>query len=163
MGAGPRTLITSGTGNKNQHMPQLTELAPDECLSLLRAGWFGRFAVQTDDGPLIVPVNYVVRGASVVASIAPQGILARYGDGARISFEVDLVDDERWHGWSVIARGVGLVIQAPQPSQGLAPRPWADGDRPLELHLPWSELTGRRIGAGWNLLSSLRTRRMVAP
>ncbi len=144
-------------------MPQLTELDPDECLSLLRAGWFGRFAVQTDEGPLIVPVNYVVRGALVVASIAAQGVLARYGDRAPLSFEVDVVDDERWHGWSVIARGEGLVTQEPQPSLGLAPRPWADGDRPYELHLSWTSLTGRRLGTGWNTLSALRTRRVMVP
>ena len=144
-------------------MPQLTELTPDECLTLLRAGWFGRFAVQTDDGPLIVPVNYVVRGESIVANIARVGALAEYGDHAPVSFEVDFVDDERWHGWSVIARGEGLVQRAPQPSHGLAPRSWAEGDRPYELHLPWTQLTGRRLGTGWNMLAALRTQRVMGP
>ena len=30
------------------------------------------------------------------------------------------------------------------------PRPWAGGSRLLYLRLPWRELTGRRLGHGWN-------------
>jgi len=143
-------------------MPQLSELDQHECLTLLRAGWFGRFAVQTDQGPLIVPVNYVVRDDTVVARIAPLGVLARHGDQAPVSFEVDLVDDERWQGWSVIARGRGVVVPAAQSSGGPNARPWAAGDRSHELHLTWTELSGRRIGTGWDMLAALRTKR-VAP
>ena len=129
-------------------MPVLRELDRAECERLLRRGTIGRLALCSRGGPDIVPVNYVVDGDSVVVRTTPDGLLARHGDGQRLALEVDLVDHERWHGWSVVARGTGELVAA--PSSGVLgaprPRPWADGDRTAELRLRWTELTGRSLG-----------------
>jgi len=129
-------------------MPELIDMAPAECERLLRRGTFGRVALVTTRGPEIVPVNYAVLDDTIVIRTTPHGLLARHGHGRQLAFEVDLVDHERWHGWSVVARGTGEVVIDPQDevSARLRLRPWPDGDRSSELRLAWTELTGRRLG-----------------
>jgi nitroimidazol reductase NimA-like FMN-containing flavoprotein (pyridoxamine 5'-phosphate oxidase superfamily) len=144
-------------------MPSLTELEPEVCLRLLRRGTFGRFAVVTPRGPDVVPVNYTVRDGVVVTRTSPDGTLARYGDGVPLAFQVDLVDHERWHGWSVVARGTGVVVTAPvEGGQGVATaRSWADGDRSCELQLAWTELSGRQVGIGWDPEAAMYNRQVL--
>ena len=54
-------------------------------------------------------------------------MLARHAAGAPLVFEVDAVDPEYWSGFSVIARGVGELVEDPlQPGSGTpSARPWA--------------------------------------
>jgi len=139
-------------------MPALIELTVDECERLLRRGTFGRVVLSTPHGNEILPVNYVVHGETVVIHSEPDGILARYADGAELLFEVDLVDDERWQGWSVVARGRGRISL---DYRGVPPvRPWAAGDRRCELQLSWKELSGRKVGAGWDAEAAMPSRRV---
>ena len=142
-------------------MPVLRELERAECERLLRRGTFGRVGLVSDRGPEIVPVNYAVHDDTVVVRTSPAGLLSRYGDGRPLAFEVDVVDDERWQGWSVVARGVGeLVVDAPDPDAGRPRvRSWADGDRSSELRIPWTELTGRQVGVAWDTEAALWSRR----
>jgi len=144
-------------------MPVLRELAPSQCERLLRRGSFGRVVLATETGPEIVPVNYAVRDDAVVIGTSPAGLLARYADGRRIAFEVDHVDESRWHGWSVVAHGVGEIVGAADlPASGhVHARPWADGDRSCELRLAWTSLTGRRVGDGWDLEATMYSRRAL--
>jgi uncharacterized protein len=142
-------------------MPQIIELDQRECLSLLRAGSFGRFGLQTEEGPLVVPVNYVVRDDTVAVQTSPLGVLATYGHGATVAFEVDQVDEELWHGWSVVARGQGRLVHGSPPGGPARARPWADGDRSSEFQLTWSELTGRRIGTGRDVAPAAPARWMA--
>jgi nitroimidazol reductase NimA-like FMN-containing flavoprotein (pyridoxamine 5'-phosphate oxidase superfamily) len=130
-------------------MPELVEMDPDECQRLLRRGTVGRVALVTPRGPEIVPVNYTVLDDAVVVRTTRDGFLARHADGRAVAFEVDLLDHERWQGWSVVARGVGEVVHDPERGapDRLRLRPWADGDRSSELWLAWTELTGRRLGS----------------
>ena len=116
-------------------------LTVDECERLLRRGTFGRVVLSTPHGNEIVPVNYAVHESTVVVHTSPDGLLARHADGAELLFEVDLVDEERWNGWSVVARGRGRIshdFRAVPPV-----RPWAAGERSCELQLRWDVLTGR--------------------
>jgi uncharacterized protein len=144
-------------------MPELRELDPSVCERLLRLGTLGRVGLTTPDGPEIIPVNYVVRDDAVTIRTSPDGLLARYGAGAPIVFEVDEVDDARWHGWSVVAHGVGeVVIDSGDPRPGpLRARSWSDGDRSCELRLPWSSLTGRQVGVGWELEALVFSKRVA--
>jgi hypothetical protein len=144
-------------------MPELCELEPAASERLLRRGTFGRFGIATPAGPEIIPVNYAVRGAAVVARIAENGVLARYADGAPIVFEVDLVDETRWQGWSVVARGVGEVVRRATTTvrDDQDPRPWAAGARTSEMVLAWTELTGRRVGVGWDLEAGMYSTRVA--
>src|SRR4051794_40441071 len=118
-------------------MPALIELTPDQCERLLRRGTIGRVVLSTPERNEIFPVNYVVHEGAVVIHTSRDGVLARYADGAELLFEVDLVDEETWHGWSVVARGRGSVsldFRAVTPV-----RPWAAGDRTCEVQLSWRE------------------------
>jgi hypothetical protein len=141
-------------------VPVLRELDPAECERLLRRGTFGRVVLVTPRGPDVVPVNYTVVGDAVVVRTAPDGTLARHADGSPVAFEVDVADDVRWQGWSVVARGVGrLVTDPPVGPDRARVRPWADGDRSAELHLRWTELTGRQVGVAWDTAGALFARR----
>jgi len=140
-------------------MPALIELTVDECERLLRRGTFGRVVLSTPRGNEILPVNYTVHESVVVIHTSPDGILARYAHGAELLFEVDLVDEERWNGWSVVARGRGRIsldFRAVPPVH-----PWAAGDRSCELQLSWEELSGRRVGAAWDLERAMYSRKPV--
>jgi hypothetical protein len=134
-------------------MPVMRELEPAVCERLLRRATVGRVVVSTPRGPEIVPVNYAVDQDTIVIRTTPGGLLARYGDGAVVVFEIDALDHERWHGWSVVARGGGVVVHPPNNAAGRRTRvrPWAHGDRTSELRVTWSELTGRQVGAGWDV------------
>jgi uncharacterized protein len=130
-------------------MPDLHELDVDECERLLRSQRFGRLGLQTPTGPTIVPVNYAVHDRSVVVRVAADGLVARFAHGSRLVFEVDVVDHERWSGWSVTVEGVGelrAVDTAEERVPSARPRPWADGARDVELRLGWTDLRGRRVG-----------------
>jgi hypothetical protein len=106
-------------------------------------------------------VNYAVQEATVVIRTSAEGILARYAEGAELLFEVDLIDEERWHGWSVVARGRGRIEHTDSGPGTVPPpvRPWAEGDRSCELRLTWDELQGRKVGAGWDAEAAMYSRR----
>jgi nitroimidazol reductase NimA-like FMN-containing flavoprotein (pyridoxamine 5'-phosphate oxidase superfamily) len=146
-------------------MDELEELSYSECEALLRAGVAGRIAVVDDTGPHIVPVNYSIVDGAIVVLTAPASVVGRHAPGAQVAFEVDQVDYGYQRGWSVQARGrcevVDEVDRLNQIERVWPPRPWAGGDRTLFLRLYWAELTGRRIGHGWNVFSDLPGRRVV--
>ena len=56
---------------------RLVDLNRDECLELLGAMSVGRIAYTTDDGPRVLPVNYVLEGDSVVFRTVPDGKVYR--------------------------------------------------------------------------------------
>jgi uncharacterized protein len=82
-----------------------------------------------------------------------------------LAFEVDQFDYERQHGWSVVARGRAEAVVRPDELDHIRetwePRPWASGARTLHLRLRWTEISGRRIGGGWDLTAALPVRRTV--
>jgi len=121
-----------------------------ECRRLLESGVFGRVAISTPSGPLIVPVNYAVSGDRILFRTTPYSVLGTYGRNAEMAFEVDHVDYEYEAGWSVVALGRGNVLTDAREVHELvgteAPRPWASGTRSLFFALTWRELTGRRLG-----------------
>lgn len=136
-------------------MPEITRLSAAECDTLLRAGTFGRVALGADRRPEILPVNYRVVDDAIWIRTDPDGLLARAAaSGVPVAFEVDLVDHERWRGWSAVAHGTAELVpdaEAHEPLAGRpAPRPWADGDRSAHVRIRWSELSGRKVGRGWD-------------
>ena len=103
-----------------------------------------------------MPVNYSVVDDAIVVRTSPYSLLGTYGRDTMLAFEIDQFDHERQHGWSVVARGRGEVVDDPDELEhirsdlGAAPV-GAPAARGLYLRLRWTELTGRRIGAGWDL------------
>lgn len=146
-------------------MAESFELGRDECEQLLRCGITGRLALSTPTGPHIVPVNYSVVDDAVIVRTSPYSLLGTHGRDATLAFEIDQMDYERQRGWSVVARGHAEVVSDLEELDDIArvwlPRPWADGNRMLHLRLRWTELTGRRIGAGWDPLATVPVRRTV--
>ena len=104
-------------------MPEITRLSVEECERLLRAGTFGRVAFSTERRPEILPVNYAVEDGAVWIRTEPGGLLARSAPGLPLAFEVDLVDHERWHGWSVVAHGTGELVAEAEAREHFADRP----------------------------------------
>lgn len=136
-------------------MAESLQLSEAECARLLRGNVVGRVAVSTPNGPYLVPVNYAIVDDAVVIRTSPYSILGTHGRDAVLAFEVDHVDHASQHGWSVVVRGRAEVVTDPDELDHIqavwAPRPWASGSRNLVLRLPWTEVSGRRIGTGWAL------------
>ena len=130
------------------------DLSPEDCARLLAAGVVGRIAFTAPDGPHIVPVNYVVDGESVLVRTAAYSLLGTHARGAPVCFEVDHLDHEHHRGWSVSVRGRARYVDSPEELEQVArswsPRPWADGHRRLVIRIPWTEVSGRRLGSDWS-------------
>ena len=146
-------------------MAESLVLGTQECQTLLRTTVVGRLAVSTPDGPHIVPVNYAVVDDAIVVRTSAYSILGTYARDATLAFEVDHVDHEQQRGWSVVARGRAEFVTDPEMidhiQQVWEPRPWANGSRALYLRLPWTELSGRRLGEGWDAAGATGVHRVV--
>ena len=120
-----------------------------ECLRLLASGTVGRLGVSDDDGPLVLPVNYVLAGQEVVIGTAVDaGISAAMEDGV-VAFEVDDVDPAYEWGWSVLVTGRGRYLDEPAEvarAERLPLRSWGPGERRRFTAIATTDLSGRRIG-----------------
>jgi len=141
------------------------DLAETECAELLRAGLVGRVAVCTPDGPHILPVNYSVVDDAVVIRTTPYSLLGSNAKGAVLALEVDQFDYEYERGWSVVARGRCDVVVDPAQLEHIRqtwnPTTWAKGGRTLYLRMRWTEISGRRLGQGWDPMSELPVNRSL--
>jgi nitroimidazol reductase NimA-like FMN-containing flavoprotein (pyridoxamine 5'-phosphate oxidase superfamily) len=141
------------------------ELSTEECRELLSAGLVGRVAVCTPVGPHVVPVNYAVVDDAVVLRTSPYSVLGSHARGSILAFEIDQFDYERQRGWSVVARGRAEVVTTAEELKHIRsvwdPHAWASGQRNLYVRVRWSELTGRRLGPGWQPTNDLPVRRVV--
>lgn len=124
--------------------PRLTELREEECWDLLRTRSVGRVGWQGSDGPIIVPVNYVVDERALVIRTAPYTELGREGAVQEVAFEVDDLDPATRSGWSVLVRGRRRLTPE---ADGRTPRPdvWVPGSRWLVLRLEVRTISGRRL------------------
>jgi uncharacterized protein len=120
-----------------------------ECLRLLASGTVGRLGVSDHDGPLVLPVNYVLAGQEVVIGTAVDaGISAAMEDGV-VAFEVDDVDPAYEWGWSVLVRGRARHLEDAAEvarAERLPLRSWGPGDRRRFTAISLAEVTGRRLG-----------------
>jgi len=146
-------------------MNESFDLSTTECEELLHAGLVGRVAACTPNGPHIVPVNYSVVDDAIVLRTTPYSLLGSQANGTVLALEVDQFDYEYHRGWSVVARGRAKVVVDAAELEHIRetwnPSSWAAGGRTLYLRLRWTELTGRRLGQGWDPMSSLPVRRTV--
>lgn len=144
-------------------MSSLLELDRAECEGLLRSGVFGRLFLSADGRLEVVPVNYTTVGDAIWVRTSPGSLLDRYADGVPMLLEVDHVDHERAHGWSVVARGHGERVldgeRSTAESASPGPPRWVRREDEVWIQLRWEELTGRRTGAGWDLAAGLPVRR----
>jgi len=146
-------------------VPESFEMSREESESLLRLGVVGRVAVSTPTGPHIIPVDYSVVEGSIVMRTSPYSLLAIHGIDVVVAFEVDHVDHENHHAWSIVARGMSEVVSDAVAADHIRavwePRPWAAGSGNLFLRLPWNDLTARKLGVGWSPANELEFGRRV--
>lgn len=127
---------------------RIVEMTERKCMQLLAANHFGRVAVNDREGPVVLPVNYVLDGDSVLFRSGMGTKVEAGARGAPASFEVDAADERTRTGWSVVARGTLTDVYDPveiERARRLPVEPFAGGDRPHYLRLLISQLTGRRI------------------
>ncbi|MFJ4007433.1 pyridoxamine 5'-phosphate oxidase family protein [Streptomyces sp. NPDC090023] len=137
-----------GQGHALLH-PQLRELGPQECRSLLSTHGVGRIAVRGTDGrPAVVPVNYDISDGAIVFRTAPDSVVAAGAD-TEVAFEVDRLDEAMSQGWSVLAVGPASVVTDTDVLRRLARQahsaPWAGRERDMWMSIYPTSLTGRRI------------------
>ncbi|MER6103345.1 pyridoxamine 5'-phosphate oxidase family protein [Streptomyces sp. NPDC001832] len=144
---GSTTELPPGIGRAGYHT-QLLELGPEECHRLLSTHGVGRIGVTTDDGPAILPVNYVVDGDRIAYRSAQNALPAAAAD-QQIAFEVDHIDEALSQGWSVLLVGTPTVVTDPEAARRLDEHayttPWAGGPRNVWLTIAPTRMTGRRI------------------
>ncbi|MFI6935807.1 pyridoxamine 5'-phosphate oxidase family protein [Streptomyces sp. NPDC050287] len=140
--------LPPGQGQALLH-PQLRDMDPEECRTLLSTHGVGRIAVSAGDGrPAVVPVNYDVVDDAIVFRTAP-GSTPAASVGTEVAFEVDHMDEAMSQGWSVLAVGPASSVTDPEAVRRLTDQahttPWPGGERELWVSIRPVHLTGRRI------------------
>jgi nitroimidazol reductase NimA-like FMN-containing flavoprotein (pyridoxamine 5'-phosphate oxidase superfamily) len=130
--------------------PVVTKLFPAECRRLLEPGGVGRIAFSTAAGPVVLPVNFVVLGGTIVLRTAAGTVIGTHGDDM-VAFEVDHIDEALGQGWSVLVRGQAHRVLQPgelrHVRETAAVVPWAGGTRETYVRIVPSQISGRRIEA----------------
>lgn len=122
----------------------LEELAREDCLAFLGASVVGRLAVAVPgEAPLVVPVNFVLDGDTVVFRSDEGSKVAALRLGP-VAFEADFVDPVHRTGWSVLVRGVGYEA-TPWEIGHLGLESWVRGAKVHWVRIVPASITGRRI------------------
>jgi transcriptional regulator with XRE-family HTH domain len=126
----------------------LEPLALVECHRLLSPGGIGRIAFAAAGGIMILPVNYVMIGGSIVLRTGTGSVIAAHGDDP-VSFEADRFDEVLGQGWSVLVRGRAHCVMQPGELAHLRyegkPEPWPASEHDLFVRIVPERITGRRI------------------
>lgn len=135
---------------EDQQQATLIEMPRPECLRLLRSARVGRVVFNDEEGPLALPVNFRMDGEDVLFRISQARKMCPLLHDARVSFEVDQIDDFHQTGWSVLVRGESSYVESGDlPTfRSDRPVPWARGLRPVHVRIRPSRITGRRLVDG---------------
>ena len=119
-------------------------LEPQECRRLLASRRVARVAFVNGGDVVVLPVSYMLDDSGVlVISTSSQGMLGRLVEGARVSVQLDDVEEDLQNGWSVL--GVGRTDRY----EGSAvPAPWVPGHDDLRIGITIETLTGRAVSVG---------------
>ncbi|WP_432129978.1 pyridoxamine 5'-phosphate oxidase family protein [Streptomyces tendae] len=145
-----RTDAPPGRGGPAQH-PVLVRLSEQECWQRLGTHGIGRISYTVGPGreaPVVVPVNFLVDGRSVVYRTDPAGA-AGVRVGEAVAFEADHVDEQTGLGWSVLLAGTAEHPADRETLEALERRlgtgPWAGGKRDLWVRVLPDRVSGRVI------------------
>ena len=104
-----------GRGSSAQKEAVMTHAAfepidEEECLELLKGVEYGRLAVVTREGrPEIFPINFAVRGGTVVF-ITGSEVVKAWAPLGHVAFEADNIDHLTHEGWDVVVTGEGADV-----------------------------------------------------
>ncbi|MFI1798751.1 helix-turn-helix domain-containing protein [Streptomyces sp. NPDC020379] len=136
-----------GQGAPASH-PVLMRLAEHECWERLGTHGIGRLGLSTGTRAVVLPVNFLVDGHTVVYR-TEHGDSTAVAAGTPIAFEADHIDEQLSRGWSVLVAGTAQHVTDPDTVQALmerpGARPWAGGNRDLWIRVVPDEVTGRTI------------------
>jgi uncharacterized protein len=127
----------------------LAILPLEDCLELLGSVPVGRIGFQADGEVVVLPVNHVVDGQSVVFRTAAGSKLSAAQGQSRVVFEADDYDAGHRAGWSVVLNGRAQVVYEDAEIDALnrlAVDPWADeAERPFWIRISPESVSGRLI------------------
>lgn len=148
------SLFTFGADGKGRAVfdrNELRVLPREECIHLLTTNDLsvGRVGLVDQGRPIVLPVNYRVRGDAVVFRTDPGTKLDAATKGAWVAFEVDKVDTQWREGWSVLVQGRAERVDSPEELERLRQllplHPWAPGDKAHYVRIPMTHVSGRQI------------------
>ncbi|WP_412538488.1 pyridoxamine 5'-phosphate oxidase family protein [Longispora sp. K20-0274] len=144
---GAQVLLPPGRGLPAPGAHLIT-LSFAECVELVAPGGIGRVGFSTQDGPMILPVNFGLAPEGIVFRTTTTSPLAAVS-GQVVAFEVDGVDEALSEGWSVVVVGPARVVTGAVETLLLAGwtgvRSWAGGTRDTYLNVPMDRVSGRMI------------------
>jgi len=124
----------------------LKDMPRDECFQLLESRQVGRIGFVDPDGPVVLPVNYVIHDEVVLIATMPGNSIASHAVDQPVAFEVDEIDEFNETGWSVLVRGLASSVSRDElPDEQDQPNPWAEGDRSLVIRITPSHVSGRYL------------------
>ena len=123
-----RDIVDSNSWVTTDWERAIESLDRDSCLALLATASIGRVGWVTPDGhAMILPVNFVPDGETIVFSTGEGDKLDAVRERRLLTFEVDAVEPAFQAGWSVLVFGAAEMITSP-----------AQIHRIEQLHLaPW--------------------------
>jgi nitroimidazol reductase NimA-like FMN-containing flavoprotein (pyridoxamine 5'-phosphate oxidase superfamily) len=135
-------------GRMSHEVRSLEMLSHKDCLALLGLAHIGRAVFTVAALPAIVPVTFGVHDDAVVLCTSADSRLAVAANGSVLAFQVDELDPVSRTGWSVVVTGVAELVTDPAERVRLSGlvAPWAPGQRDVFIRLPFTVVTGRRIG-----------------
>jgi len=131
----------------------MEELDEDQCLELIAPGGIGRIGYAGRSGPVVLPVNYVLREGAILFRTAEHGPLDEdlrtgiTGADYQVAFEIDNIDLAGHQGWSVLIQGPAHHVDGAgqEAVREAGVEAWAPGERELFVRIVPSRLTGRRV------------------
>jgi nitroimidazol reductase NimA-like FMN-containing flavoprotein (pyridoxamine 5'-phosphate oxidase superfamily) len=88
-------------------------LTEDQAIELIRAGKIGRLGCVDEDGPYVVPINYLLEGGEIYSHALPGKKINAMRIDPRVCLQVDHIQDDL-HWSSAIAFGKFEEIRSPQ-------------------------------------------------
>lgn len=121
-----------------------------ECWQLVDTTTVGRLAFATDDGIVILPVNFFVHEERIYVRTEPGSSIAALAEGRDdVAFEVDYHDGMNQSGWNVLMKATAAAADTAAAEKALASTgrlgPWPPGNRSLVIALTPRSIGGRRV------------------
>jgi uncharacterized protein len=128
----------------------LTQLSPDECLTLMASVPVGRIIYTRRALPAVELVNFALDHGDIVIRTDRGGKLAAAARGAVLAFEADCLDPAGQSGWSVTVIGPSREVTDPAEVarlQTIGLSSWAPGTRDHFIRISPGILTGCHLHA----------------
>ncbi len=121
-----------------------------DCWKLLETTTVGRLAFSSDDGIVILPVNFLVHDRRIYVRTEAGSTIAELAHGRDdVAFEIDYHDGMNQAGWNVLIKGSTTEAGTLEGERALASTsrlgPWAPGERSMIIGLTPRSVSGRRV------------------